>query len=131
MAETEPATVLVADDDELLRELLTMALSIEGYAVLAAADGLEATQLLEAHLLPGAAPCVILLDIMMPRLHGFGVLDYLKARQLAIPVLAMSANSNHLLAALAVGARGILAKPFEMADVLRAVARYCTAATPC
>ena len=122
MAESQPATVLVVDDDELLRELLTMSLSTAGYPVLQAADGLEATQLLEDQLLPRLKACVILLDIMLPRLDGFGVLDYLKARETTMPVIAMSANPRHLAAAQAAGARAVVPKPFDLSELLSLVA---------
>ncbi len=62
--------VLVVDDDRAIRETLRLALEDEGYAVLEAANGLVALELLRSHVVP----MVVLLDLRMPRLDGIEVL---------------------------------------------------------
>lgn len=64
------ASVLIVDDDEGIREILTHCLTLEGYAVRAACDGLEAL----ACLAESPPPALVLLDLMMPRLDGAGFL---------------------------------------------------------
>ncbi len=64
-------TVLVVDDDEDIRHSLKMLLTDEGYSVLTASDGIAALQILRQ----SQQPLLILLDVMMPRLDGPGVLQ--------------------------------------------------------
>ena len=69
-AVTSSGPVLVVDDDEDIREVLTTCLGLEGYAVRVASDGLEAL----SRLADQPAPALVLLDLMMPRLDGAGFL---------------------------------------------------------
>jgi CheY-like chemotaxis protein len=81
--------VLLVEDDATTRELVRRALERQGYAVAEAADGAAALECLEA-----AAPSLIVLDLLMPRLDGFGFLDALRARDAwkAVPVVVISAK---------------------------------------
>ncbi len=67
------ARVLVADDDRSIRQLVSTIVRRESFTVDSAADGLEAIENLKQH-----AYAVLLLDLMMPRMDGFGVIEWLK-----------------------------------------------------
>jgi PAS domain S-box-containing protein len=81
-------TVLVVDDDASLRTLVASSLAREGFGVREAGDGLEALARMEE-----AIPSVVLLDLMMPRLDGFGFLERLRARPAwrHVPVVVLTA----------------------------------------
>ena len=83
----EPRRILVAEDDRFLRKAAEMALKRQGYTVLTAADGEEALRAARSVL-----PDLILLDLIMPKLNGFDVLQALKkdAPTAHIPVIILS-----------------------------------------
>ena len=83
----EPRRILVAEDDRFLRKAAEMALKRQGYIVLTAADGEEALRVAQSEL-----PDLILLDLIMPKLNGFDVLQALKkeAPTALIPVIVLS-----------------------------------------
>ena len=83
----EPRRILVAEDDRFLRKAAEMALKRQGYTVLTAADGEEAVRAAQSEL-----PDLILLDLIMPKLNGFDVLQALKkeAPTALIPVIVLS-----------------------------------------
>jgi CheY-like chemotaxis protein len=83
----EARRILVAEDDRFLRKAAEMALKRQGYAVLTAADGEEALRAARSVL-----PDLILLDLIMPKLNGFDVLQALKkdAPTAHIPVIILS-----------------------------------------
>lgn len=74
MGETMARSVLIADNDALVRRLLSEALSAQGYAVSSAADGIEAWEKLQA-----APPDILVLDLIMPELDGIRLCRYVKA----------------------------------------------------
>ena len=69
-----PATILCTDDDRDFCQILSKALSGEGYRVLIAHDGERALELLEA-----SAPDLVLLDVMLPRRDGFETLEVIRS----------------------------------------------------
>ena len=79
-------TVLVVEDEPIIRELMTILLEDEGYAVHQAVDGLQALEMLER---PGTD--LVLSDVKMPRLDGASLVHRLRSRGDAIPVVLMSA----------------------------------------
>ena len=118
-------TVLVADDDPLLREILAHKLGASGYAVHLAADGQAALELAR-----NLNPSVIVLDGMMPILDGFEALRRLKADTAlqSIPVVMLTAlkREEDVVGALKLGAADYLPKPFnpdEMHDTLDRLTR--------
>lgn len=129
MADRKAATALIVEDDQRIRELLAYALSNEGYSALRAQDGWRAIQLLDELILPSNVPCVILLDMMLPRVSGLGVLEHLREQGAKLPVVAMSASPMHLAAAQAAGTNATLAKPFDLDDLLKVVAEHCPLAS--
>jgi CheY-like chemotaxis protein len=112
----EPA-VMVIDDDDHLREAMSLLLESHGYDVDVCADAHEALQRLEQ----GAAPDVIVLDLMMPRMDGwqFRVEQKREARWANIPVVALSGDTS--AKARAIDAQAYLSKPVEDVVLLRTV----------
>jgi CheY-like chemotaxis protein len=86
-----PRTILVVDDDEIIRHELVEALRDEGFALLSACDGAEALAQIAAR-----RPDLVLLDLMMPRVSGWQVLDELQRdrRLNDIPVFVLTAAHN-------------------------------------
>lgn len=114
--------VLVADDDPGLRALCRAALEADGYAVIEAADGNEAvTRALDAR------PDVLLLDLTMPYLDGWQVLESLAvdeaARDLPVVMMTGSASQENLDRADRAGVLDFIGKPFEPSELVGAVER--------
>jgi class 3 adenylate cyclase len=104
--------VLVVDDNEGNRDLLTRWLTREGYTVSSAEDGLQALAMLQE------APCdLVLLDVMMPALNGFDVLQRIKAdenlRHLPVVMVSALAEIDSVVRCIALGAEDYLTKPFN------------------
>jgi DNA-binding response OmpR family regulator len=114
-----PATILVADDDELLRLLAERLLISEGYHVILAADGEELVRLALA-----APPDLVITDLELPVLDGLAAIRRLRAevRIATVPILALNANADYASRALAAGADNFLAKPYRLDDLLARVA---------
>ena len=85
-AERQPV-ILVADDDALIRNLVTLLLQQDGYTVLSAADGREGLELSRRY--PGSIELVIT-DMMMPRMNGTDLCAHLREERPGIKVLVMS-----------------------------------------
>lgn len=109
--------VLIIEDEGPIRENLRRILTLEGFAVLEAADGVAGLALARS-----ALPDIILCDVMMPGLDGHGVLDGLRAQPetAGIPLIFVSASADaaDLEAGLSRGAANYLTKPFTIRDVL-------------
>ncbi|HEY3109013.1 MAG TPA: response regulator [Chloroflexota bacterium] len=112
--------VLVVDDDEAIRSTVTQILEFEGYSVVAAADGAEALAAVEAEL-----PCLVLLDMRMPILDGWGFAAALRKRGLKVPIAVMTAAQNAQRWCDEIGGDACLAKPFDLDDMVATVARFC------
>jgi len=116
----EQRTVLVADDDDALRGLIADLLEGDlGLRVVSVADGYQAILAVQRE-----PPDLIILDLRMPRVDGYGVLRWLRARgtTATIPVLALTASTEaDLEHALARGCRGAVAKPFDIDELLGSV----------
>jgi CheY-like chemotaxis protein len=113
-------TILVVDDDPLIRLTVSGILEDEGYTVVSAGDGLEALAKLAE-----LQPAVILLDITMPRMDGYAFAAELARRGLrqAVPVIVLTADGRAPEKAAQLGAEGYLAKPFTLPTLLAEVAR--------
>jgi len=124
--------VLVVDDDKAVRESLRRSLEFNGYDVSVAADGAEALAGLSAAG-PGAAPDVVVMDVMMPRLDGIETTKALRAAGNDVPILVLTARDavGDRVEGLDAGADDYLTKPFALQELLarlRALLRR-TAAT--
>jgi len=113
-----PATVLVAEDQTDIRELLVLHLRQAGYEVTAVADG--ETALASQH---EGGHDLLILDLMMPRLDGLEVCKALRARGRTMPILMLTAKSTELdrVLGLELGADDYLTKPFSLAELLARV----------
>ncbi len=110
--------VLVVDDDLAILATVADILEFEGYTVQTATNGLEALEAVEREL-----PSLIVLDMRMPVLDGWGLARALRARSLDIPILVLTAAQDAGQWADEIGAAGFLAKPFDLNDLLAAVER--------
>ena len=115
-------TILVADDEEHIRELATLYLEKEGYRVIAAGDG-EAT----LELARSKQPDLIVLDIMMPKRDGLEVCRTLR-KESDVPILILTARTDDIdrIVGLELGADDYLGKPFnprELAARVKAILR--------
>lgn len=117
------AHILLVDDDGDIRSAMRLALEIEGYRVELAGDGREAWDRLHRH----ARPALILLDIMMPVMDGSEFLRLLRSdpQLRTIPVVLVTAfGATSRAAELAHQTEGCLAKPIDLDELLRVVARH-------
>jgi two-component system response regulator MprA len=115
--------VLVVDDDRTIRETLSEVLEDEGYRVQVAQDGAEALGLMES-----TAPRLIVLDLWMPVMDGWTFAREARARGYPGAIIVLTAAQNALRAADPIEADAILAKPFDLDDLIQHVARLCTKA---
>ena len=113
-----PATILVAEDQNDIRELLVMNLRGAGYEVTAVADGSAALASQNER-----ASDLLVLDLMMPGLDGLEVCKALRARGRSTPILMLTAKSTELdrVLGLELGADDYLTKPFSLAELLARV----------
>ncbi len=107
-------TILIADDEKEIRDLLRLYLEKDGYRVLEAENGLSAVSLLEQEEIDMA-----LLDIMMPKLDGYQVLKQIRERS-NIPVMILSAKNqdSDKILGLDLGADDYLSKPFNPMEAM-------------
>lgn len=107
-------SVLVAEDDKNIADLLQMYLEKEGYAVTVASDGGQALAKFRA-----IAPDLVLLDLMMPVMDGWSVCKAIREES-QTPVIMLTAKSetDDKVAGLKSGADDYITKPFEMKEVL-------------
>ena len=114
--------VLTVDDSRVMREMLLMALTQAGFEVVQAEDGQHGLEVL-----PGAAPDVIITDINMPRMDGFGFIEGVRRteRYRGTPILVLSTEFDAEKKARArnAGATGWIVKPFDAEKLVAAVNR--------
>lgn len=118
---TDPARVLVADDDGDIRDLVTFKLEQGGYSVEPVSDGVQAWESISA-----APPRLAVLDVMMPGLSGLDVLRKLREddRTKDVPVILLTARSREsdVDTGYASGANEYIIKPFSPRELLHRVA---------
>jgi len=110
-----PVRVAVIDDEQMLTDLLSMALRMEGWDVRAAGSGFDALQLVRDF-----EPDALVLDIMMPDLDGMAVLQRLRHSGNDVPVLFLTAKDsvNDRVAGLTAGGDDYVTKPFSLEEVV-------------
>ena len=118
-----PRRILLVEDDADINSTLREMLEDEGYEVSATANGRAALEALE-HL---PAPCLVLLDVEMPRMDGQDFLTHLRqdSRHGDDPVVVVTASRRNLA-----DVAEVLRKPFDFDVLLNAVERYCGQAAP-
>jgi CheY-like chemotaxis protein len=107
------------DDDPKIRELVSDLLEMEGYDVYTATNGAEALEFLER-----TTPRLVVLDIRMPVLDGWGFARAVKEQCSALPMLVMSGAEDAGRCATEIGAAGFVSKPFDLDDLLSAIERF-------
>ena len=112
-----PKRILVADDDDLLVELLRFKLEQRGHEVSVATDGAAALRMAEQH-----RPDVLVLDLMMPAMDGFELLrrfkEHRELRNVPTIVLSGRRQEQDIVRALSLGAQDYLIKPFIPSELL-------------
>jgi CheY-like chemotaxis protein len=113
------ATIVLAEDEPTILEAVATVLAMEGHAVLPAAHGLAARDLLSV-----SVPDLVVSDVMMPGLDGPDLVRWMRAQPAlrTVPVILTSAAVRPVLDGL--GPVVFLPKPFDLADLLDAVARF-------
>jgi two-component system chemotaxis response regulator CheY len=114
-----PAPILVVDDDPSILETVRAILESEGYAVVTATNGREALEVLES-----VTPFLMLLDMRMPVLDGWGVAAALRGSAHRFPVIVMTAAENARRWADEIRADDHIAKPFDLNDLIQCVQRH-------
>ena len=116
----EQKIILVVDDDMELSDGLRAVLERQGHRVLQARDGQQGKQLIYQH-----KPDLVILDMMMPRMGGYPVLEHFKDKGDAPPIIMVTANegSRHKAYAEYLGVVDYIRKPFAMERLLEAVER--------
>ena len=117
-------TILTVDDSRTMREMLRLALSDAGFRVVQAVDGVHGLEVLS-----GETPHVIVTDINMPRMDGFGFIEEVRSdpRHRGVPILVLTTESDAEKKSRArmAGATGWIVKPFnpvKLVDAIRRVA---------
>ena len=113
-----PQLVLVVDDQEINRDVLGMILE-DDYEVIYAENGKEALELMRERL---ESLSIVLLDLMMPVMNGFEVLEEVRSDEALsrVPIIVLTAEKNAELQALQMGAADFITKPFDMHEVILA-----------
>ena len=108
--------ILIVEDEKPISELIRISLKRVGYQCVCAYDGQKAADLLEHE-----AFDLILLDVMLPEIDGFALLEYI--RPLGIPVIFLTAKNsvNDRVKGLRMGAEDYIVKPFEVLELLARV----------
>ena len=119
----EKNSILVVDDEDALRTVLSSELESEGYVVATAGDGDEAISVLQ-----GKSFDLVLLDIKMPRVDGFEVLRFIKERSPATKVIMLTgfADLKNAIESKKLGAEDFVSKPYDLVDLLTTIERVLT-----
>ena len=107
-------TILVADDEKMIRNLLNINLTKEGYNVIEAEDGVMAVEMALEH-----KPDLILLDVMLPKIDGLSVCKKIK-NSMNVPILMVTAKDSELdkILGLELGADDYVTKPFSVRELI-------------
>lgn len=118
---TAAKSILIVEDDDTMRELLRLHLSTAGYAVRAAANGIDAGHAILEHL-----PDLLITDVNMPHMNGFELVAALRqdpAMQ-SIPVIFLTIEGDSVERGVELGAVEYLAKPIRLDSLLQKVAKH-------
>ena len=121
-----PVRVLVVEDDDVIRQLITVNLELEGFEVIQATDGLDALDKVVA-----ADPAVVTLDVMMPRLDGWETAVQLRkspeTAHIKVVLITARAQEDDKTRGSHVGADAYLTKPFDPNEMIRVVRELASA----
>lgn len=105
--------ILIVEDERPISDLIKMNLEDEGYQCTCAYDGLSAANILEEQFFD-----LILLDIMLPHIDGYELLDYIKPLHIPVIFLTAKAALKDRVKGLNLGAEDYIVKPFEISELL-------------
>jgi CheY-like chemotaxis protein len=117
--------ILVVDDDPAILATVFEALDLEGLPVVTATNGAEALAMIDT----AQRPSLVLLDMRMPVLDGWGFMRAVRERGLSLSVVVMTAAADARRWGREIGAHGVLAKPFELDELLAIVKQFRTPQT--
>ena len=117
---TTGKTILIVDDDREIADGLRVLLSRQGHRVVVSHNGVDGKQQIY-----NAKPDLVLLDMMMPRMGGYPVLEHFRDKPDAPPIIMMTANegSRHKAYAEYLGVVDYVRKPFAVERMLEAIAK--------
>ncbi|MEC4804821.1 MAG: response regulator transcription factor [Jaaginema sp. PMC 1079.18] len=114
--------ILVVEDEDLIRDMVVLALKEQGYEVVTATDGRAALSLLQTPESTTSDPIVdlIVLDLMLPQVNGLDICRLLRYQGNTVPILILSAKASETdrVLGLEVGADDYLTKPFSMQELV-------------
>jgi CheY-like chemotaxis protein len=123
LASLEKSRILLVDDEEMMRKLIMDFLKTMDLEIIEAENGKEAISILDRII-----PHLILLDIRMPEMHGFQLLDYVRnnPKTRSIPVIMMTVDDDIKTReeAFRKGANGFITKPVAMEELFPMVGRF-------
>lgn len=108
--------ILIVEDERPISDLIKINLSDAGYDCTCAYDGLTAANILESHTFD-----LVLLDIMLPEIDGYELLEYIKPLDIPVIFLTAKAALNDRVKGLTLGAEDYIVKPFEIVELLARV----------
>ena len=117
--EGQRGPILIVEDERPLQQAMTAALRTKGYRVVSAHNGSDAIALAEVH-----APSLVILDLQMPVLDGWGFAHALRRRGQEVPIVIITGGLEAACSADEMGAIGYLQKPFRLGQLLLAVSEF-------
>src|SRR5262245_13775095 len=113
--------ILIIDDDQDIRDIMTIVLRAEGHEVVTAVDGVEGLEQLRL----GSRPSLIFVDMMMPRLDGRAFLEAMRSdpKIADVPVVILTGHPAARNEAKELGTAGYLVKPVELDELLGTIRR--------
>jgi DNA-binding response OmpR family regulator len=118
-----PNAILLVEDDIVVADVLRRMLIRAGYSVRVATDGIQALAALDEEL-----PAILILDLILPGVSGFAILERIRQQQIPLPVIVITANPLYHDSLHHAGIRHMLIKPFEIEEMLHALRdTYCPA----
>lgn len=118
----QTSRILVVEDEELIREMLLMALEGEGYVVVTASDGRSAVDYLKSNESNSSENNfdLVILDLMLPQINGLDICRFLRQQGNPVPILMLSAKGSETdrVLGLEVGADDYLTKPFSVRELV-------------
>lgn len=127
-SDTRCRSVLIAEDDAQLREVLKDFLEMHGYVVHCAANGFEASGVLSSI----QEQCLVLLDLNMPVLSGLDFIDIAEesSRIFPLPIIVITAAPAETVPATARNVKAVFAKPLPLDRLLAAISKLCQSVGP-
>ena len=108
--------ILLVDDDPAVRDAVANVLTMEGYEVACASNGMEAIEMAQE-----GSMDLVLLDLNMPKKNGWDTFEILSRRKPWVPFIIITARPNQLFSALAAGAGALMEKPLEFDRLLQTI----------